>query len=578
MFIEKLVITSSKGEVREIKFKMGLNLILDKTMEIEGKDHTTGNNVGKTTVLKLIEFCLGKSAFIVYRDDETRKDYEIVKEFLEGKEVLIKLVFSSVLGVEDANQIIVERNFLIGNKKVLNINSEKFTSINNFENKLKELLYPNLLANKPTLKQVFAHNFRHKDRRINHTLKYLNQTTTNIEYETLLLYLMGMPLAGNSDKEQSKQLLKKEMNFKSKLEKKQTLQGYKIMLSSVLNDIEKYEKAKSELRIDDNYNVDLDSLNKVKYKINKVNSRVVNLVIKLELTERTVNELSNEKSDIDLKQIKRFYNEALNLNPEISKKFEDLVEFHNSMISNKAEFYLVQKDDLENSIAEYKSQLDTLVEEENVLLEKTNKAFVQDDLETIIMNLTELYNQKGEYETFVSQIDESDVIIAKYTEELKLINNNLQNEVFKGILDKRILKFNEYYTSVSDVLYGEKYYLKYDIKQDKTTKVDYYEFSTFNHNFGSGKKQGEIVSFDIAYILFTRHFDLPTLEFICNDKKELMDIKQIETISNVLEEYGIQFIFSILHDKVKDLANLEEFKILELSQEDKLFRIESQNS
>lgn len=578
MFIDELIITSTKGEIRKIKFKMGLNLILDKTIEIEGVDNTTGNNVGKTTVLKLIEFCLGKSAYIVYRDDETKQDYEMVKEFLEQKEVLITLVLSSVLNIEDAKKIVIERNFLKGNKKVLSINGEKFTNITNFENRIKELLYPNLQANKPTLKQVFAHNFRHKDRRINHTLKYLDQNTTNIEYETLFLYLLGMPSADNSDKEQIKQLLKKEMNYKSKLEKKQTLQGYKTMLSSVLNEIDKYEKIKSELKIDDSYNVDLDLLNKVKYKINKVNARIVNLGIKLELTQRTVNELSNEKSEIDIKQIEKFYNEALSINPEITKKFEELVEFHNSMVSNKTEFYLEQKDNLEKSITEYRSQLDTLVAEENVLLEKTNKVFVQDNLETIIVKLTELYNQKGEYETFVSQIEESEVIIGKYADELDLINNNLQNDDFKGILDKRIFKFNEYYNSVSEILYGEKYYLKYDIKQDPKTSVDYYEFSTFNHNFGSGKKQGEIVSFDIAYILFARNHDLPTLEFICNDKKELMDIKQIETISHVIEDYRIQFIFSILHDKVKDLSNLEELRILELSQEDKLFRIESQNS
>ena len=54
MFLKKLTISSDGKVVREIPFRKGINLIVDNT----GKE-ITGNNVGKTTVLKLIDFCLG---------------------------------------------------------------------------------------------------------------------------------------------------------------------------------------------------------------------------------------------------------------------------------------------------------------------------------------------------------------------------------------------------------------------------------------------------------------------------------------------------------------------------------------
>ena len=53
-------------------FKAGLNLIIDNTDDVSSK--STGNNVGKTTVLKLIDFCLGADANIIYTDTENNKD------------------------------------------------------------------------------------------------------------------------------------------------------------------------------------------------------------------------------------------------------------------------------------------------------------------------------------------------------------------------------------------------------------------------------------------------------------------------------------------------------------------------
>lgn len=60
MFIKKLIIEGTSGIIRDIEFKKGLNLILDDTPS--DNIRATGNNVGKTTVLKLIDFCLGVAA------------------------------------------------------------------------------------------------------------------------------------------------------------------------------------------------------------------------------------------------------------------------------------------------------------------------------------------------------------------------------------------------------------------------------------------------------------------------------------------------------------------------------------
>ena len=90
MFIKSLIISTPLRDIRTIEFSAGLNLIVDNTPTTDVQ--LTGNNVGKTTVLKLIDFCLGANPAIIYSDTENRKAvYDTVKNFLIDKEVLIKL-------------------------------------------------------------------------------------------------------------------------------------------------------------------------------------------------------------------------------------------------------------------------------------------------------------------------------------------------------------------------------------------------------------------------------------------------------------------------------------------------------
>lgn len=46
-----------------------------------------------------------------------------------------------------------------------------------------------------------------------------------------------------------------------------------------------------------------------------------------------------------------------------------------------------------------------------------------------------------------------------------------------------------------------------------------YKFSSYNMNQSSWKKQGEILCFDIAYILYARQENIPHFDFLLNDKK-----------------------------------------------------------
>jgi hypothetical protein len=68
---------------------------------------------------------------------------------------------------------------------------------------------------------------------------------------------------------------------------------------------------------------------------------------------------------------------------------------------------------------------------------------------------------------------------------------------------------------------------------------------------------------------------MPTLHFLLNDKKELMHGNQLVKIAELVEGSNIQFVASILKDKLPPELNRDEYIVLRLSQSDKLFRIES---
>ena len=118
----------------------------------------------------------------------------------------------------------------------------------------------------------------------------------------------------------------------------------------------------------------------------------------------------------------------------------------------------------------------------------------------------------------------------------------------------------------------------YEIVHNKKTDRDVYKFSIIpvgadTVNFSTGKKQGEITCFDMAYILFADKEGIPCLHFGLYDKKELMHDHQLEATAQFVGSHvNMQFVASILKDKLPASLNDEKYFVVKLKPEDKLFR------
>lgn len=565
---KKIIIATPSHIIREIPFHKGLNLVVD-----ESDGQVTGNSVGKTTVLKLIDFCLGAKPKIIYEDPENKKEiYSLVKGYLVDNNVSIFLYLSENLDDENSRTVVIERNFLARSKIIRKIDGIKYTE-SEFEDKLTEIFFPSQVGKKPTFRQIISHNIRYSDLSVSNTLKTLDNYTSDAEYETLYLYLLGCDFSQGSSKQKILQDIHQENVFKNRLEKVQTKSAYEAALAIVETEIDELDRKKSSLNINENFERDLNKLNKVRYEINRVSNDLGNLNLRKDLIEETKSELSSTASYIDLSQLESIYNQASNNLGKLNKTFGELVSYHNKMVNERISYITKELPIIESKIKSKNHELNNFLKVEKDLAELVSKSSSFEDLEVLISKLNDKYRDKGEFESIISQLIEVEENIQNYESQLSDIDNELFSDEFEAVVKQQVNRFNKHFSATSQNLYGEKYALKYDkIINKKGQRL--YKFSAFNTNFSSGKKQGEISCFDIAYTLFADEENIPCMHFLLNDKKELMHDNQLVKIADLVDKNNVQFVASILKDKLPDSLNNEDYFVVKLSESDKLFRIE----
>ena len=138
------------------------------------------------------------------------------------------------------------------------------------------------------------------------------------------------------------------------------------------------------------------------------------------------------------------------------------------------------------------------------------------------------------------------------------------------LIQKRITLFNNYFTKISNKLYGEEYLLS----TQKNEKGYDLIVTNIEGNPSTGKKKGQIAAFDFSYILFAEEIEIKHIHFILHDQLENMHDNQLSTILiDLANSINCQFILPIVTDKIPSELDIEKYIILSLSESDKLFKI-----
>jgi uncharacterized protein YydD (DUF2326 family) len=565
MFLKELVIKNETGEIRRIMFRKGLNLIVDDTPESDRK--VTGNNVGKTTVLRLVAFCLGSNGKNIYQDTEFKEQKNnAIKSFLVQTDVLVELTVVDDLEFP-VEYISIRKNFLKNSDKIQEINGINITNDKEFDLKLKELIFKTSVS-KPTFRQIISKNIRDEKNRLLNIVKVLDPHTKGEEYEALFLFWMGL----NTDSHHRKELLvsekTREETFQKRLRKEGELSLVEQQLEFVVSKINELQQLKANYNFNEKFEGQVHELNEVKLSLSKLSTEFSRLNMRRELILESKQDLEREKSNINVEQISMLYKKASKFLPNLQVSFEQTVQFHNDLIAEKVKFIMEELPLLEEQLQSTSREISRLRRTERDLSDVVGSSEYKAEYERILVELNSLFERKGHLEEkkrfWTASIDN----LIRIDNELKVINSNINSG--DALIQSRISIFNKYFARISNQLYGEEYLLSTQ-RNEKG-----YDFIVTNveGNPSTGKKKGQIAAFDFAYILFAEELELKLAHFIMHDQLENMHDNQLSTIlvelSNTID---CQFVLPIVRDKIPPEIAIEKYIILNLSETNKLFKL-----
>lgn len=570
MFLKYLLITNNEGLIRKIDFRMGVNLIIDETLH---GTSSTGNNVGKTTILRLIEFCLGGDQRKIYSTRENGEN-KLVKDFLKETETEVELCLTDSLVMPESRDVIIRRDFKGGRKALRKINGENVLQ-GEYDSAVQKALF-GVVTEKPTYRQIVSHNFRIDDMSLQNALQTVHKYTTDEEYEALNLYMFGANLDDTARKIALSAKIKEDQGFKKRLEEKAGEGQLKSALGVVENMIVELEKQKAAYHLNPDFEKDLEDLTSTKQMLSQLAVVQNSINLRRSLIREAAEEVTAMKSQANAQEVAAIYQQARAFNHNIQRTFEELLAFHNEMLSRKANFIAEELPELDQRLQEINMDIAAYRKREKALEEKLNLSVNFEQFDKFISSLNDLYQQRGTLKKSIEQIEEVSKKIESNINLVDGIDQNLFSDQHKAFIQEQVDKFNVLFSSISRTLYDENYAINCDIVVNRKGKMVYKFMSFTTDNFSTGKKQGEIVCFDLAYVTFADEEKIPCLHFVLNDKKELMHGNQLLRIAEQAEKQGnVQYVASILSDKLPKGLNIDKYVVQTLTQEERLFKIEN---
>lgn len=555
MRIVELTITTKNLDIlRNIKFNLeGMNLIVDNSDK-------SGNNVGKTTVLKLIDICLGaKEKKYIYEENETKAENSELKNYIETEKITVTL---KVRKNDEDTELKVE--LFERGKRFINGEVLKYES---YVTKLKELFFGNNLK-KPSFRQLIGKFIRVDQKQDNNRfIKYINASVSTKDYEAIYSFLFNLQDQNKidylsnikkdvKDTENDIKVIKKMYNFKTIDELNQIIfvfdndkQRLNEQIKEYIHVEESREFEKERIKLREEYQKFLEVEENLEFAIKKAKEIIENEKAK------------NQNNKIDESILKLLYDEVARNYNGLDKTFEDLIQFNYELSKNKINFY-------KELIKRKQKELNMLIENKETFFNE-NKEKLQD---VKIKNFEEYYKIKSDFDKITEKQSVLREVIQKTSnleEKLKKLNNEIrENNISKekNITEEHGNIFNKYFSEYSERVENQKLVM-YFSKENMPT------ISNINEGVGTGTKKTLISIFDLAYYSFIKELGLAFPEFIIHDVLETSQTESLEKIVDIVRETKVQYIAAVLNEKIKDNRNISQKDIvLTLNKNDKLFK------
>lgn len=568
MRIDKLIVRKTKPSceiIREIEFNpKGLSLIIDNTIN-SNLTNASGNSVGKTTAIKIIDLCLGaKSVRNIYYDQDTKSENEEIKSFLKENKVQAELILTHC-----DKSFSIKRDLFNNGKRYIGQN--QFTE-EEFWDELKKMLFDST-DEFPTFRQLISKFVRLSATSEESMIKFLSTNTTNDQYDSIYGYLFKVLDDGLISKKNALAMKLDECKKKIKLlEEDKNISSISVLKQKkefIDKELNTFHLKRENLSYLEKYKEELENKRSLTSKINILENECQVLDFDIKTINDSLKKLDSEKSNVNLNLLQDIYNEAKRYIPELQKKFEEMVTYHNDMIQNRIDFITEQLKKKNNQLIEINTKVDELLNEKKKITVDILDEGLLDELNIYNRKIEELSIQKGEVMQALNLLESAEHEKDECSNQFRRIENEVNEDYVVSKMDI----FNEYFSEYCDRLYGEKYLVTYNTrwKKEKTFPISI----TAVGNVGTGKKKALIVAFDLAYLKYAEQLNIAAPQFVIHDKLENTYINQLKIIFDICQNINGQYIFPIIRERIDKINSsyIDAAKVLELNTNDKFFKV-----
>jgi uncharacterized protein YydD (DUF2326 family) len=544
--------------IRHIPFREGINIITH--------DGDNGNQIGKSTALRVINFCLGSDGKSIWKDPENNKVNLDVESYVTSGRITFELIIK--IGPFTHT---IKRNCTLVNARLRYdnyIDGERINSQSAFLSAISGLFGHN--AEKPTFKMIKSKFFRISKQTVNNAYRFLDIYSRDDDYVLIYAYLFDF---SELDKLKASFFLKRDI---------QTLDARRLALLNGHTLLEFKERlAEIDLKIQDlkdqaeNYNIgffqnkSIETLRQSREIGSSLTEDITRIETKLLYSKKTISVYEGNITDVDTSKIEEIYKEAKIFLPTISKKLSEAIDFHNSIFLKKAEYVKEKVSLLEIDLQNKKRKLDEHLEKEKEIVKVLSKDGHLSGFILIDKEIESLAEIRGNTSYVVQEVSNILDDILNKESDLALINRQIN--VGLETLNSNINAFNVFYERITHKIF--KTY-KNTFKANANDRGEV-AFSIINEhlNTGDGVPRVGAFAFDVAMVEYMREKKLNSIHFTMQDYLEAIDESSLSTLIEYVEDKKIQTIISILSDKLSALKKPNDFIVVELSKQNKFFKL-----
>ena len=542
-------LSSNLEKFKTVDFKYGLNIIIGERTNPDNKDTKDSyNGVGKSLLIEILHFCLGSNKITAFSKNIP--------------EAIFYLEF------EDYNKNIHKITRECSDKQVIYLDNKKYDKLTDFQDKMQDLVFIDVPDQKGLSFRSLISRFirRYKS---NYS-KYYNYVKNEQPYNEVVVnsYLLGLDSNIVERKMNVKDITTTLNNAKKSLKQDKLLLEYfkgnkdiKFQLTELKEQKERLENQIQNFKVAENYNEMKENSDKLSQQKNILNNELF-------VINRNIDKIEKANSvEIQLKPEELFdmYKETSLLFPEtVIRTIEEVTEFHENLLKNRAEVYSTQLKTFRERKNEIEHQLKEVSNKLNDSLSFLNKHGALNEyvaLNSKYNKIVEQYNKLNDYNKLIKDYEFELSVKKKEKEDVKIdIKSYLDESI--DVQDKLMKQFRffskQFYKDKSSGLSINGNY--------KDNKIAWNIHADIEDDSSDGVNEVLIFCFDFTMFSAGNH----NVHFLFHDSRLFsnMDPRQRYTALTVADAFlsknpNLQYIVSLNEDMIESIKPMVEENMFE---------------